>query len=65
MTISINGQLIELANERSLRHYLPPNETGKPFAVAVNGEFVARADYTRIMLEDGDEIDIVQPVGGG
>ena len=35
------------------------------FAAAVNGEFVPRSQYAETQVQDGDEIDIVKPVGGG
>lgn len=34
-------------------------------AVAINGEFVPRSTYTERELLNGDQIDIVKPVGGG
>jgi sulfur carrier protein len=34
-------------------------------AVAINGEFVPRSTYTERKLLNGDQIDIVKPVGGG
>jgi sulfur carrier protein len=34
-------------------------------AVAINGEFVARADYAEKLLSARDLIDIVAPVQGG
>jgi len=34
-------------------------------AVAINSEFVPRSTYTDRQLQDGDQIDIVKPVGGG
>jgi len=34
-------------------------------AVAINGEFVPRSTYHERQLNDGDQIDIVKPVGGG
>jgi sulfur carrier protein len=34
-------------------------------AVAINGEFVPRSCYCDYVLQAGDEIDIVKPVGGG
>ncbi|GGY67037.1 hypothetical protein GCM10011613_08880 [Cellvibrio zantedeschiae] len=38
---------------------------GVKIAVAINGEFVPRSTYTERELKDGDQIDIVKPVGGG
>ena len=34
-------------------------------AVAINGEFVPRSTYAERKLHEGDQIDIVKPVGGG
>ncbi len=34
-------------------------------AVAINGEFVPRAQYPQQQLRDGDQVDVVSPVGGG
>lgn len=34
-------------------------------AVAINGEFVPRSTYSERLLNTGDQIDIVKPVGGG
>jgi sulfur carrier protein len=34
-------------------------------AVAINGEFIARADYARTPLTADDRIDVVGPVQGG
>ena len=36
-----------------------------PFAVAVNGEFVARGQHAVRALQAGDKVDVVQPVAGG
>lgn len=34
-------------------------------AVAINGEFVPRSQYTATVINDGDKIDVIQAVGGG
>ncbi len=34
-------------------------------AVAINQEFVPRSTYSERILMNGDQIDIVKPVGGG
>ena len=39
--------------------------TARRFVIAVNKEFVPRADYASVVLKDGDEIDLVRPVWGG
>lgn len=34
-------------------------------AVAINQEFIPRSNYSQQLISDGDQIDIVKPVGGG
>lgn len=34
-------------------------------AVAINSEFVARADYTQQKFAAGDRVDVVAPMAGG
>jgi len=36
-----------------------------PFAVALNGQFVARGEHASKALAAGDKLDIVSPVAGG
>jgi thiamine biosynthesis protein ThiS len=35
------------------------------YVIAVNKEFVPRSDYAVVVVQDGDEIDLVRPVWGG
>lgn len=65
MMIYINGQETALKTDRVLLHYLPEFDPGLPFAVALNGDFVPRTDYAKVVLQEGDQIDVVSPVGGG
>ena len=34
-------------------------------ALALNGEFVAKAQYSTTQLSQRDNVDIVKPIGGG
>lgn len=65
MKISINEQPVELADEALLTDALAAFGARPPFAVAVNGQFVARSRYAAQSLQDGDRLDVVQPVAGG
>lgn len=71
ITISANGDPITLTKTTLLSDYLAslpnPSETatGTVFAVAINGEFVPRSQYATTQLQQGDELDVVSPVGGG
>ncbi len=65
--ISVNDRERELDGPASLTELIlqSKDEFSGPFAVAVNGEFVPRHLYQATPLQQGDQIDIVSPVGGG
>lgn len=68
ISISINNEQYELEEATSVQIFLrekfqPSEDT--PFAVAINGEFVPRSLYDSTVINQGDQLDIVSPVGGG
>jgi len=65
MNIEINLQAFTLADAATLADALAAFGAKPPFAIAVNGAFVARSQYTQHCLQAGDRIDVVQPVAGG
>jgi len=65
MNIEINLQAFTLAEAATLADALAAYGAKPPFAVAVNGAFVARAQHAQHGLSAGDRIDVVQPVAGG
>lgn len=63
--IIVNGQGID---EKSLKlsHWLLLNDYDRDLiAVERNGSIIKRNDYDKIVLQDGDTVEIVQFVGGG
>lgn len=68
VTISINDELRQFAQPVALEELLLEYRGDNPdlaLAIAINGEFVPRAQYAQVRLRDGDTLDIVRPVGGG
>jgi sulfur carrier protein len=66
ITISLNNESVSLADKTLLSDALQLWSYGESkIAVAINGEFVPRSTYTERELLNGDQIDIVKPVGGG
>lgn len=66
MQIFVNGEgrVIESPTDlASLLQHL--GYSGETFAVAVNGDFVPRADYRHTEIKGGDTLDVVAPVVGG
>ena len=63
--VKINGENIE-ASGLTISEYLDQSNYGTSrIAVERNGEIVPKASYGTTVLEDGDELEIVQFVGGG
>ena len=66
IALQINGKTVELQQATPLLAYL--EQLGvDPRAVAVehNGEIVERAAFEQVVLDDGDQVEIVRMVGGG
>ncbi|MGF6146922.1 sulfur carrier protein ThiS [Kingella potus] len=64
MHIILNGEPAEL-HGATLADLIAQAAPQKPFAVAVNTEFVAKSAYAQTRLHENDKIDIVRPVVGG
>jgi sulfur carrier protein len=66
INISLNNEPKNIAEKTLLSDALAQWNFGEiKIAVAINGEFVPRSTYSERLLEAGDQIDIVKPVGGG
>jgi len=66
MRIRLNGKDQEEATGLTVAALLERLETGHQLvAVAVNGEVVPRAGHRTRVLEEGDEVEVIQPVAGG
>lgn len=65
MDIEVNQTPFSLPEQATLADALSAFGARPPFAVAVNGEFVARGQHAAHLLSAGDRIDVVHPVAGG
>jgi len=64
--LSVNNEKKTLTDNILLSDALQQWSYGESkIAVAINGEFVPRSTYTERELLNGDQVDIVKPVGGG
>jgi sulfur carrier protein len=64
--ISVNGERKKIAAAMTLADALAEwNYECARVAVAINSEFVPRADYAARKLAAGDCVDVVAPVAGG
>jgi|TARA_B110000263_G_scaffold22886_1_gene17791 thiamine biosynthesis protein ThiS len=66
INIRVNGENLNLENPTSLTDFLSSQNINTQFiAVAYNQEVIAKDDYPSIILDNGDSLEIVKPVGGG
>ncbi len=64
--VTINGSKVELPEATTLQSYLESKGLHqRRLAVAHNGNLVVRKDYATTIIEDGNTLEIVRPVGGG
>lgn len=66
LTISLNNEKIQLTEPLSAMLLLEQQGfQGDKIALAINGSFVPRSQYADTNINDGDEVDVIQAVGGG
>lgn len=64
--LSLNGEQITLLDLKSLSDLLDDQGyQSQKIAVAINGSFVPRSQYGETIINDSDEVDVIQAVGGG
>ena len=64
-TLYLNGVKISIEKEIDITTFLKnQNLSQKKIAIAVNGSIIPK-EYQKIILKEGDKIEIVQAVGGG
>ncbi len=66
ITVTINGKSFDLDQPTTVQAYLElKGLAGRQLAVAVNGVVLVREDFAATLVNDGDRMEIVRPVGGG
>jgi sulfur carrier protein len=65
ITVSINGASRQLPDITVSALIEEMGLTGKRIALERNGEIVPRSSFSKLMLADGDKLEIVVAVGGG
>ena len=65
MSIVVNGELYVVPSPTTIEGLLRLLRPERPFAAALNGEFVPAVEYEGRVLTEGDHVDVVQPSTGG
>ncbi len=69
MTVTVNGEATELAEDATVEHvlarHLGPGRAGSGVAVALNGEVVSRTEWSARRLRHHDRLEVLAARGGG
>jgi sulfur carrier protein len=66
ITLVVNGLAREIDGPTALSEFLDTlGFVGRYVAVARNGDVLDRGSFHAVVLQDGDRLEIVRPVGGG
>jgi len=64
--ISLNGEPFEIGPKRTLTDLVQALELSQErYAIEVNLDIIPRSLHSQHLLEYGDEVEIVQAIGGG
>ena len=66
MNIVLNGEINSLSDGATLATLIDSLGLGaQRFAIEINEEVVRRSEYQTRVLSDGDQVEVVQAIGGG
>jgi sulfur carrier protein len=65
MRLIVNQIEKEVPENSSIDDVLQLINAQPPFAIAINYEFVPKSKHAEIILQDGDEMEVITPVTGG
>ena len=65
MQIILNGESIELDNQVNIVQLLSQLEISGRHAVEVNQRIIPRSLFSTYEIESGDNVEIVEAIGGG
>lgn len=66
MNITLNGLPFELQSGATLLDVIRVLELeGKRYAIEVNEEIIPRSEHADYQVSPGDDIEVVQAIGGG
>lgn len=65
MQVSVNGEVEEITSQ-TLADFLESKKlTDHRIAVEWNGNIALKSEYIKVVLKDGDILEIVNAIGGG
>ena len=65
MQITLNGETLILANQMKIGQLLSSLEISGRFAVEINKQIIPCSSFSTYEIESGDNVEIIEAVGGG
>ena len=65
MDIILNGKTISIDGQSRLDDFINSLEINGKFAVELNQTIIPRSEYHKTTISSGDNIEIVEAIGGG
>ncbi len=65
MDLILNGEPITLDQTQTVADLIASLDLDGKFAIELNQTIIPRSEYTNTTLHAGDQIEIVQAIGGG
>jgi len=65
MKLVVNGEQKEFSEVTHVLSLLNLLKAREPYAVAVNAQFVPREQCDVLLLNEGDQVEILSPIQGG
>lgn len=66
VAVQVNGQTQHLPEKSTITDLIAMQAVrGQRYAVEVNGDIIPRGDHDAFALQGGEQIEIVQAIGGG
>ncbi len=66
MQIHLNGEEQQVSENTTMSELVQKLNLGeRRFAVEVNGELLPRSSFSQHRLQPGDQVEVVQAIGGG
>ncbi|MCP3669509.1 MAG: sulfur carrier protein ThiS [Gammaproteobacteria bacterium] len=66
MQIHLNGEEQQVSENTTMSELVQKLNLGEQrFAIEVNGELLPRGSFSQHQLQPGDQVEVVQAIGGG
>ncbi len=65
ISITVNQETTEIPERATLANLVSKQGFYEPFAIALNGRFIAKERYAEIRLSEFDVVDVMSPIEGG